>query len=824
MRRRRLIAVLAVLVVAALFGGRWVALETAERAWAQTVEHGGVYVEARDLARLVRGVVLLAGALWGVVQFYLVYRAIGSVQVPRRLGNIEIVEAVPQRLLLALALGTGLAYGLLLTLGTGDWWLAAALAAESPRFGTADPILERDLGFYLGPLAWSMTLQNRALVAALSAAVLVGLLYFGMGALRFERGRPVAGPHVRAHLGTLLATLALVLGWGALLDPAEVVAGAHGPLDHAALTVRLPGSAAVVGATLVVAGLSLAWAWRGRPAALPAAWGLLLITQITVYLLAPALVRAGRGPAGASDPALAEERAALERVARGADAFREEPLPEFPSPRAAIAALPLWDADQVARAARYRRVFGDRATAVATALLPGGRRRPAWLAVPAPDLAAFERLVPRPAWEEIHAGSWARTGAPLVAVEEDSGLAFEPAPVRDSAFWFGPGLPEFAIAAPDTWPGLRPAGMTLDGWWRRIALAWALQSPELLGLPQDRLVLWRQEPGERLARLLPAARFDAPVPVIADGALLWTAYGYVESSLFPMVGSVEGDTPAGRGTRGGQRRGRGGARGDLRYVRVGFVGTVNAATGETRIHLAPGHDSLSAAWARVFAPLVRPVEELPGQLANVLPFPRRAFGVAAEDAVRDRADTVTWQRRPVEPFTAPAPGAGLWLAQGFETVRPPAFVALVAGRMTASGPRLALWRPSPPEPRPVPVVGSPELRPGPLRLWPAGGALLAVQGQFGEAAQPGRDPAPPKVTRVYLSWGARGGSGPTAEAAMGDLFATGPTRDTTLAARWAEARRLLARADSALARGDLQEFGRLYQALRRLLAPPREPR
>jgi len=312
-RRRRLLAGGAVLVVLLLVGGRWAAVETAERGWAATVPGGEVYLEARDLARLVHGVILMAGALWGVVQLYLVYRAIGSVQVPRRVGNIEIVEAVPQRLLLGLALGVGLAYGTLLTLNTGDWWLLASLAADPPVFGTSDPVLGRDLGYFVSTLPWVSALQDRAVLAALSAVVLVGLLYFGMGALRFDGVRPIAGAHTRSHLGTLLATLAIAFAWGALLDPAQVVSGASGRLDHTGLSIRIPAATAVVAAALVVAGVSLSWAWTGRPALIAVSWAALGFVQFGAYVLAPEVVRAGRGRAPGG-PAAAASDASLEPI------------------------------------------------------------------------------------------------------------------------------------------------------------------------------------------------------------------------------------------------------------------------------------------------------------------------------------------------------------------------------------------------------------------------------------------------------------------------------------------------------------------------------
>src|SRR5204862_3532847 len=120
------------------------------------------------------------------------HRAIGSGQLPRRLGDLEIVEAGPQRVLLGGTLASRPAFGFLLALGTGDWWMAARLAARPPRFGVADPLLHRDLGYYVGELPWLEHLHGLLLLASVSATLLVGLLYPGMGSLRFRRWPPHA--------------------------------------------------------------------------------------------------------------------------------------------------------------------------------------------------------------------------------------------------------------------------------------------------------------------------------------------------------------------------------------------------------------------------------------------------------------------------------------------------------------------------------------------------------------------------------------------------------------------------------------------------------
>src|SRR5207248_11315293 len=185
-------------------------------------------------------------------------------------------------------------------------------------------------------------------------------------------------------------------------------------------------------------------------------------------------------------------RDSLERLAFGTERLVERPPPAFADARVAIATLPLWDADRVAAAVRRRPELAAAHGAVARVVLApraaGGGRAP-WLVALMPGRPAADDggAPPPPAWRELHRGAWARSGRPLVAVETDSGLDFQPPPLvaRDSTAWFGPGFAEFAVASPDTWPATRASGIPLRGWTRRIALAWSLQSPELARAETD---------------------------------------------------------------------------------------------------------------------------------------------------------------------------------------------------------------------------------------------------------------------------------------------------------------------------------------------------
>lgn len=769
--------------------GRWLAVETAERAWAATLPGGGgtVYLQARALAFLVRIAVWLVATIWGVGNLYIVYRAIGSVQMPRRVGNLEIVEAVPQRLLLILAIGAGVLFGLGLAWGTGEWWRAAWLATASPRFGVVDSILKHDLGDYLGHLPWALERQGFMVLATVTASVLVSFLYVGIGSLRWQSGRLVASAHARVHVGVLLAGVAMAMLWGAVLDPAEVVAGLHGEVTDGLVTMRVHGWWAVAIPSGVAALASLGWAVWDRPRWLAIGWSLALAAQISVYGILPAWSRT-------RTEAFASERAELTAIAFGTGRRTVTDLPEYASMTAFVRAASLWTAPRVAAAVRPSLEAHESVAGVT--LVHGSDGAPEWIVARAPndsDLARHPELV----WEDVHTGRRAATGAPLAFVEGDSALSPVPITVRDAKHWFGEGFSQYAVTTADRHEA---TGIPLRGGWRRIALAWVLQSPELARrtAPEDRL-LWRRRASERFQLLAPFATFPRPEPVLADGDLWWRAVGYVSAATFPLVEAQR--LPDGL----------------WRYYRAGLLGAVHAATGETRFWLLPGADSLTVAWARLFAPLVAPAESLPPALAATLRFPSVTFDLAVQRVKAAVPDSNGWTPLTREPYelASPQDGARL-LVQGFSSGQGHRLEGFLFGTFGPRGPALQFAAAPTLDEPPQGVVGAADTFPEPRRMWMAAAHLASAQARL--IAPRGSVPRP---QGVFLTWGNREGHGATRSAALRDLAAAGAPgfSDTTLAARWARAGRLFAQLDSALRARDFEWFGRVYRQLGDLLGP-----
>ena len=152
MSRRRVAigAVVAVLVV--LFGGRWLALRFTEVAWHGELGDADRYLHLLWRSLAWRAAAFTAAFAWYGVNLHAVYRSIGSVQVPHRLGNIEISEAVPPRALRLLVLTTAVALALATAWTFGDLDHYVALSRHAVPFGLVEPVLGKDASFYLADL------------------------------------------------------------------------------------------------------------------------------------------------------------------------------------------------------------------------------------------------------------------------------------------------------------------------------------------------------------------------------------------------------------------------------------------------------------------------------------------------------------------------------------------------------------------------------------------------------------------------------------------------------------------------------------------------
>jgi uncharacterized membrane protein (UPF0182 family) len=829
MRRGRWLILLVGGALVALFVGRWLAVHNTALWWVRALGAADTHRTIASLRLTLDGAAFLGAALWCVGNLYLVYRQIGSVQVPRRVGNIEIVETIPRRFLLAGAVGIGLILAFALSRGAGDWWPDRALARADLEVGAADPILGRDLGYYLYHLPWLRAVHGYFLLVVGIVLLLLILLYGAVGAIRWSERRLVFTDLARWHLGAVLAAFALVLAWGYRLEPGELVAGVHDvPYDTVLTTVRIPTARALGGLALLVAAVSLVWIWLPRGLLPAIAWGVLAVTSFAGHYVAPAFVAAARGAARVTAPQL---RAAQDDLTRAAFALATDtvrldlavPDRSFPERhRDELAALPLWDHFAVTHLLNSRNQsasdaddpagggFMDASLAVYPG--PGGRGMPVYLVVRQPDTASVAPEGGRAfavGAVAVHAAALGAGGRPrfVPSLARPESLVDRPADLwlRDPEVWFAPAATAPALAAPDRGPIGIPAG----GFWRRLALVWALQTPRLLSGPSvgpNTLVLVDRAVSARLARFAPFARFGAAYPVVDAGRLVWVAPGYVASETYPLSATVVW-------------RGRA-----VRYLQAGLVGVVDARTGRTAVYLRPDADPLSRAWSVLAPDLVRPAEALPPGVRARLRYPEELFTAQLTLLARQRPGGVA---RAPEPFWwaggAPRdPATRLRMRAVIEVQIEPRVAAVVDGLVRDGRPRLVVME----YPEPYTLPGPSELGrflgreppegavvAGTLRLVPFTDGAVAIQTFYTDSGT---------VADVAVGWRGAVGRGPTLEVALLQVrpVAPGPERPRTAQGALDLARELFRQLDSARAAGDWRAFGEAFDGLRRLLGPP----
>jgi hypothetical protein len=806
--------VLAALVIF-LFVGRGTATLLADRWWAaQLSPAAATFLFDWHLLRFTLELCgCLLAAAWFIGHLLLVYRAVGTVQVRRNVANLEFREALTPRALLTVAVVTGALLGILVGTGASRWWRQVTLAWEGVSFGLSDPLLGRDLGVYIGQLPLWRASHGFLVLLVLLALSGVVALYMLVGAIRWIERRPAINDHARAHIGWLLALLAIALAWGYLLEPYELVAGPADQLDQAAWRAVSWVSPLLAGVALAAAGLSAVWATRPRHTLAIAGWIVLAAASMVGHWVLPSIMGSTTEPA--VDPQSLEQ---LGRIAYGLETLRDSPVTRVARP-APPAVASLWNPIAVAQA-----IPGDSSRLLALSpatLTPDTKARPVWLVVrSAPTsrllttIMADHRVSSRGEPLFYRLSDTMPRPAPSVALELRPGAA-------------RPGAPNFLLRSENE------PGVPVNGWPRRLVLAWALQAGELLGtLPSHSRVDWKLSPDERLQSLAPFADWSAPSARLVEGQLMWLLDGYLTSTTFPLTGRVPW-----RDRRIGS-------------MRAAFLATVDAETGATRVYLQPDADALADTWARLSSGVVEPASSIPESVLRVASYPVDLFRLQAKQLEREpwKAGSMSGQQQGDPTAPPPAPqmawafdSSGPLAVTTFESPSERRLSAILIGSRSGGRTRLQLLRLDSTNALPLPGAlesiwanfpsyealtdsireDGGKLERGPLKVDVGPGGLVAYQAYF----------APRPSGGSMLAWVSvaapgdgrpRVGAGRTLKEAWSNLLgASVPSPPgAAQAGRLDEARRWLEHADSALRIGDWAEFGRAWSSLRGVLGLP----
>ncbi len=572
----------------------------------------------------------------------------------RQLGGFEMPDA-------SRFIGAGLVIvTVLLALGSGAAWSGAwetiLLFFNGQEWGTTDPTLGRDIGFYVFDLPFWRFLLGWAS----TTLIVIGLLTLATYAARALRWQFHLSAPVRAHLSVIGALLLLVIAAGYQLDIAELAYSVGGPNDsvHAALytdmNARLPAFVILTVVAVVAAILLFLNTWFRTLWLLGLAAGAWLVLSVVVGGLYPTFVQAvivNPNELNVERPYLVNHIAAT-RTAFDLDAIevrsftgeQEITREVFEEDAATIDNLRLWDyrpllitfgQDQILR--RYYD-FLD----VDIDRYPIGEEN-RQIMLSARELDVEKLAENARTWTNetlVYTHGYGITAVPVDAVTDRgtpdylvSGINTEPQlPVGEPRIYFGEATDTYVVTgtntdefdypleseaeggetgATTTWEG--STGVGIGNLLQRALFALRFGDFNLLisnQLTDDSQILFRRDIEERVREIAPFLSYDRdPYLVSAADRLVWVWDAYTATDRFPNAQPLpEGTQIAG-----------------ANYVRNSVKVIVDAYDGTVRFYLSDPDEPIVAAYSRIFPGLFEPVDAMPDELVEHLRYPEDLF-------------------------------------------------------------------------------------------------------------------------------------------------------------------------------------------------------
>jgi uncharacterized membrane protein (UPF0182 family) len=580
--------------------------------------------------------------------------SLGTIQIRRRFGNLEISERLPARFV---AVGVIVFSGLL-----GLWFGASVpeglgrdllLWTNRVQWGVTDPFLGADVSFYVFTVPLLRAAVTFALIAGFLVFTLVLAGYAATGALQLAQDGVGIEARARKHLGTIAAAFLILLAarYGLnrpllLLSGTSDVQNIFGFTDAQA---RLPAFRIEAGLAVLAAVGVFFGARRARFLPVAAGIGGLVLGSVVVGQIWPAAVQRFQ----VVPNELARERTFIEENIRFTrlgyaldelersdyDAFADGPV-EWEEGAQQLSQLPVWTQSTlrttfnevdarfeyydfpVVEFDRYATPDGERMIGVAVREVnPTRIDDPNWQ-----NRHLVERFVVGNGVVAVDLTGRTDQGRPQMLLDGIPTIASEGSPVsldRQSVF-IGSGARSLQYAvinatdssytAPDGSPGVPgvdfPDGIAAGGLIRKAALAWSLGEANIVlageVTPESRVILERSAL-QRVRRIAPFLRYpEAPYPVVHDGRVVWVLEAYTATRYFPLAATAEVESR----TR------------PVAYARNSVKVTVDAVTGDVGFYVVDEDDPLLEAWRRSYPELFRPLEEMPEGLRSHLRYAR----------------------------------------------------------------------------------------------------------------------------------------------------------------------------------------------------------
>ena len=540
-----------------------------------------------------------------------------------------------------------------LVLGTyaSSRWDAVLLYWYAMPFGTQDPVLGRDLSFYVFKLPFLGMLQGLLQSTLVLTLAIAGAGYFLTGAVGLDAASgPFANRAAVRHLSALAAGLLVVLALGAYLaipaaltEPSGIVHGA----SNADVEARLPALRLLILTALAGAVLALYQIFCPRLWPIATAAGLYAVVSLggTAYATIVQRFIVAPNEQVKETPFILHNIEAT-RAAFALGAVDERQLPgDAPLTRedidrnaATLKNVPLWDHQPLLDTfgqMQEIRTYYDFVSVDNDRYRIGGEYRQVMLSAREVNSASL----PNRSWinERLTfthgygltlgpVNQVTREGLPVLFIKNLPPESSVPdLQVTEPSLYFGElsndhvfvktRTKEFHYPKGDdnvtsTYDG--QGGVAVDSFFRKLLFSIRFRSIKTLladDLTSESRVLYHRRISERVERIAPFLTYDPdPYLAISGGRLFWILDAYTTSRHYPY------STPVASG---------------INYIRNSAKVVIDAYHGHTAFYLIDPKDPVAATLGRAFPGLFRPLAEMPEDLRTRLRYPKGIFSVQA---------------------------------------------------------------------------------------------------------------------------------------------------------------------------------------------------
>jgi uncharacterized membrane protein (UPF0182 family) len=618
--------------------------------WFSEVGFQSVYLTALRAQGSVFAVTFALTALWMTVNLRAAVHAVGDIRpifttrdgLQVTLPGRRQVQSLIPFVTLAVALLVGL-------FASSEWemWLAWRNAVP---FGEADPILNRDVGFYVFSLPALQRLQGLGQLLIVLAAITSGALYFVSGSLTTGfPARFILTPSARRHLSLLAAAFLLLIAFGAwlgraalLLEPSTLFTGA----SYADVHARMPAALVAVAAAILGAALAVWQAFSARNWPIPLAAGLYLVVTVGGQVYSGTLQRfvvtpneqVREGPfiqhnIDATRRAFGLDTVEAAELSGDALLTREDIARNAPT----LDNVRLWDHQPLLDTfgqIQEIRTYYDFVSVDNDRYLLNGQNRQVMLSARELNSASL----PNRTWVNERmtfthgygltlgpVNEVTSEGLPVLFVRNLPPETIPELQISEPSIYFGELSNDYVIVKTNTREFHYPrgddnvfttyagqGGVSLGSLFRKLLFAVRFGAYQIVlsdDIGPESRILFHRNIRERVAEIAPFLTYDRdPYLVIADGRLFWLYDAYTISGRYPYSTSAVGG---------------------VNYIRNAVKIAIDAYNGTTTFYLADPTDPIAATYARIFPTLFRPMAEMMPSLRAHLRYPEDIFGIQA---------------------------------------------------------------------------------------------------------------------------------------------------------------------------------------------------